>query len=57
MGDGLEVDGGSSDGTALAEARIVVRGQVWVGFGGVVVLTCLYFLLLGVGGVGAWNIF
>lgn len=27
MGDGLEVDGGSSDGTALAEARIVVRGQ------------------------------
>lgn len=26
--EGLEADGGSSDGASLAEARIVVQGQV-----------------------------
>lgn len=26
--DGVAADGGSTDGTALAEARIVVQGQV-----------------------------
>lgn len=29
---GLSADGGSADGTALAEARIVVQGQVCVVF-------------------------